>query len=82
MDHIKKAVPGLVEKFNARGNETYEKMVPIILKKGVDNVNLAMFSDEMRGNVLNAVAEKLLKKGKNPGSNKHIHKDRQQAEAC
>ncbi len=64
MDHIKKEVKGLVEKYNNQGNATYEKMVPIILRKGVDNVNLSMFGEEMRNNIMNSVGEELIKKGK------------------
>lgn len=64
VEHIKKEVKGLVEKYADKDSATYNKMVPIILKKGVENVNLSMFGEEMRCNILNAVGEELVKKGK------------------
>ena len=64
MEHIKKEVKGLVEKYHGKDSATYEKMVPIILKKGVENVNLSMFGEEMRNNIMNSVGEELIKKGK------------------
>jgi len=64
MDHIKNEVKGLVEKYNNQGHATYEKMVPIILKKGIECVNLSMFGEEMRNNIMNSVGEELVKKGK------------------
>ena len=36
---------------------TFRKLVPVLLEKGVDNVNLSMFNDETRKKLLNALGE-------------------------
>ena len=64
VDQLKNIVPELVQKFNAEKEDTFKRMVPIVLKKGLENTNLDMFGEDMQRGILNAVAEELVKKGR------------------
>src|SRR3989338_6826210 len=48
----------LSEDFN-----TFKKLVPVLLEKGVDNVNLSMFNEATRKKLLDALGEEYLRKG-------------------
>ena len=42
---------------------SFSKLVPVILKKGIENVNLSMFTDETRNQILEAVGDEYVKRG-------------------
>ena len=65
---IKRMVGNIVEKnqeFLIQKDDTnkFDKMVPQLLRKGVDNLNLSMFSPEMKFNLLTALGEAYRRKG-------------------
>ncbi len=63
MDHLTKAAPRLVEEHNAAGDSNaFSKIIPALMKKGLENVNLSMFSEEKKMELLNAAAEEYLKR--------------------
>ena len=69
VDQIKERAAELVQQYSSENENTFRRMVPIVLKKGLENINLEMFSDEVRTGILNAVAEELVKKGQGIGIN-------------
>src|SRR3989344_6374723 len=48
----------------------FKKFVPALLQKGVENLNLSMFSEEMRATVLNLLADEYLRRGNLHGAAK------------
>ena len=46
--------------------ENFKRIVPSLLDKGLDNINLNMFSEEMRVGLLNAMGDEYARKGKLP----------------
>ena len=64
VEQLKHIVPDLVNKFNAEKDNTFRRMVPIVLKKGLENISLDMFDEQVQKGILNAVAEELVKKGR------------------
>src|SRR3989338_1351470 len=66
---IKNVVMGIVEEaegvFNSEPKDSYKfsKIVPSLLKKGIDNLNLSMFSQEVKCSILTALGEEYRKKG-------------------
>src|SRR3989344_321227 len=63
MDHLTKAAPRLVEEYNAGVDDSaFSRVIPALMKKGLDNVNLSMFSEEKKKELLNAAAEEYLKR--------------------
>jgi len=53
VDHIKRDVSRLVEEFSSKTDENpFSKVIPALMKKGLDNVNLSMFSEEKKKDVL------------------------------
>ncbi|MDD5332060.1 MAG: hypothetical protein PHE43_04575 [Candidatus Nanoarchaeia archaeon] len=62
-------VPDLVKddfKIKQSNISQFRKIVPALMEKGVDNLDLSMFSDDMRNEILNAVGEEHLLKGRLP----------------
>ena len=43
--------------------DNFKRIVPVLLEKGIDNVNLSMFDDATRGKLLNALGEEYIRKG-------------------
>src|SRR3989338_6878634 len=67
---IKKMVTEMVEKnqlvMPKEDLSNFKKLVPALIDKGVDNLNLSMFSNEMKLGLLNALGDEYLRKGKVP----------------
>ena len=42
---------------------SFERLVPSLIEKGIENINLSMFSEEMRRDLLNAAGDEYLKRG-------------------
>ena len=63
MEYIKKEVGDLLEKYSKDESNQFRQLVPYILEKGLDNINLSMFSEDMKAELLNAVGEEYLKRG-------------------
>ena len=61
VDNITKNIKKLVDE-NEQGS-SYAKIVPSIVKKGIDNVNLSMFDDDTRSGLLNAAGDEFFKRG-------------------
>ncbi|MDD5253577.1 MAG: hypothetical protein PHG05_00545 [Candidatus Nanoarchaeia archaeon] len=62
-------VPDLIKddfKIKQTNLSQFRKIVPALIEKGVENLDLSMFSQEMRNEVLNAVGEEHLLKGRLP----------------
>ncbi|MDD5177765.1 MAG: hypothetical protein PHT54_00565 [Candidatus Nanoarchaeia archaeon] len=62
-------VPELVKdefKLKQSNISQFRKIVPALIEKGVENLDLSMFSQEMRNEILNAVGEEHLLKGRLP----------------
>ena len=57
VDQIKERVPELVAKYSQAKDTTYQRMVPIVLKKGLENINLDMFGEETQKQIYDAVGE-------------------------
>ena len=66
---VKKMVAEIVdsnEKFMSHSSqdmENFKRIVPVLLEKGIDNVNLSMFDDATRGKLLNALGEEYVRRG-------------------
>src|SRR3989344_1286265 len=41
----------------------FRKLIPALLQKGVEQLNLSMFSEEMRATILNSLADEYLRRG-------------------
>ena len=63
MEHIKRDAPRMVEEFAKEEQSGIKKIVPSILRKGIENLNLSMFDEETKRKLLNATGEELMKKG-------------------
>src|SRR3989344_5546632 len=64
MVNIKKILPSIFESISdEKKDEKYEKIVPAIMKKGLKNVNLDMFDDKTRGELVNATGRQYFKRG-------------------
>ncbi|MEK6835276.1 MAG: hypothetical protein AABX61_03375 [Nanoarchaeota archaeon] len=61
VDDIKRNIRQLVEE--NEGSGSFAKIVPSIVKKGIDSVNLNMFDDSTRGGLLNAAGDEFVKRG-------------------
>jgi len=61
MENLEGNIKQLVEE--NEGGGSFAKIVPSIVKKGIDNVNLNMFDDETRYGLLNASGDEFLKRG-------------------
>src|SRR3989344_9279147 len=63
VEHIKRDSYRLVEEFtNAPVENPFSKVIPALMKKGLENVNLSMFSEEKKRELLNAAGEEYLKR--------------------
>src|SRR3989338_10053471 len=64
---IKKMVMDIVEDnekvLSIKNDNRFAKIVPSLLKKGIENLNLSMFSPELKFNILTALGEEHRKKG-------------------
>ncbi len=64
VEHIKKVVPELFKEYTASENDMFRKMVPLILKKGLEKVDVSMFDENTRKELMDAVGDECFKKGK------------------
>ena len=63
VDYIKRDVSKMVEEYSAKTDDNpFSKIIPALMKKGLENVNLSMFSDDKKKELLNAAAEEYLKR--------------------
>src|SRR3989344_4025878 len=46
----------------------FRKLIPALLQKGVEQLNLSMFSDDMRATILNSLADEYLRRGNLQGA--------------
>src|SRR3989344_1711717 len=65
---VQKLVTDIVEKnagiLNPKEDPNkFSKMVPSLMKKGIDNLNLSMFNHELKFNILSALGEEYRRKG-------------------
>ena len=51
VDQIKEMVPELVAKYNSDKEDTFKRMVPMVLKKGLENISLDMFNEEIQQHI-------------------------------
>src|SRR3989338_4002129 len=61
VEEIKASIKQLVEE--NEGASSFAKIVPSIVKKGIDNVNLNMFDENTRNGLLNAAGDEFVKRG-------------------
>ena len=61
MEDITKNIKQIVQE--NEGASSFAKIVPSIVKKGIDSVNLNMFDDQTREGLLNAAGEEFIKRG-------------------
>src|SRR3989344_2412688 len=53
----------MVEEFSSRTEDNpFSKIIPALMKKGLDNANLSMFSEEKKKELLNAAGDEYLKR--------------------
>src|SRR3989338_4711403 len=52
-----------VKFMNIQEDSAFRKLVPALLQKGVDGLNLSMFGEEMRAAILDALADEYLRRG-------------------
>src|SRR3989338_3341717 len=63
VDYIKRDVSRMVEEYSSKTDENpFSKIIPALMKKGLENANLSMFSDEKKRELLNAAAEEYVKR--------------------
>jgi len=63
VEHIKRDSYRLVEEFSNKQDENpFGKIIPALMKKGLENANLSMFSEEKKKELLNAAGEEYLNK--------------------
>src|SRR3989338_2005211 len=63
VDYIKRDVSRMVEEYSAKTDENpFSKIIPALMKKGLENANLSMFSEEKKKELLNAAGEEYLKR--------------------
>ena len=74
VEHIKRKVPEMMKNFCDEDDSPYAKIIPLVLDKGIDNINLSMFDEEVRKGILNAVGEFCLEKGRLPDALKAFYK--------
>src|SRR3989338_801495 len=43
--------------------ENFKRIVPVLLEKGIDNVNLSMFDEATKSKLLNALGEEYIRRG-------------------
>ena len=43
--------------------ENFKRIVPVLMEKGIENVNLSMFDDHTKSELFNALGEEYLRKG-------------------
>ena len=48
----------------------FRKLIPALLQKGVEQLNLSMFSDDMRSTILNSLGDEYLRRGNLQGAAK------------
>ncbi|MEK6828484.1 MAG: hypothetical protein AABX78_03980, partial [Nanoarchaeota archaeon] len=53
------------EKFMSKSQdlENFKRIVPVLLEKGIDNVNLSMFDEGTKSKLLNALGEEYVRRG-------------------
>ena len=56
---IKDKIPEIWEE-HQREESSFKKIVPALIKKGIDNVNLSMFTPEVRNELLNAAGDEFV----------------------
>jgi tetratricopeptide (TPR) repeat protein len=61
MENVKTNIKNLIEE--NEGASSFAKIVPSIVKKGIDEVNLNMFDDHTREGLLNASGDEFVKRG-------------------
>src|SRR3989338_11088031 len=66
VEHITKMAPELLEKYSAtdEDRDMFQRMVPVILRKGIDDIDLSMFDESTKIKLLDAVGDECFKKGK------------------
>jgi len=62
MDHIKRDVSRMVEEQAKTEDNPFSKVIPALMKKGLENINLSMFSEDKKRELLNAAAEEYFKR--------------------
>ena len=64
VEHIKKVVSQMIEEHDDSEKNLFRKMVPLILKKGLDKVDTSMFDEDTKNKLMDAVGDECFKKGK------------------
>ena len=64
VEHIKNKISDLVDEYYKKeeDNSSFKKIVPTLIKKGLENVNLSMFSEERKKELLEAVGDEFLRR--------------------
>ena len=60
---IERVVPRIMEDISSVEKDRPLKIIPAIMKKGIDNINLSMFNEELRRRLLNATGDEYFKRG-------------------
>ena len=62
MEHIKRNVSKLVDEVEGKQDSPFAKIIPALMKKGLENANLSMFTEEKKKELLNAAGEEYVKR--------------------
>ena len=63
VEHIKKSISKIMDEVQKVDDAEFSKIVPALLKKGIDNIDLSMFGDEAKIDLLNRAGDELYKRG-------------------
>src|SRR3989344_3038218 len=66
VEYIKKSISKLMDDVQKVEDAEFSKIVPALLKKGVDNIDLSMFGDVDKSDLLNRAGDELFKRGNYP----------------
>jgi len=66
---IEKYMPGIMKTIDSGLNQkedtdTHKRLVPALIRKGIDSINLSMFNEDTKKKLLNAAGTELFKKGR------------------
>ena len=63
VEYIKKSISKIMDEVQKGDDAEFSKIVPALLKKGLDNIDLSMFNEETKVELLNKAGDELYKRG-------------------
>ena len=63
MEELKKDISKIMEDQSKEDDNQFRQIIPILIKKGLDNLDLSMFNESMKIKLLTAAGDEYLKRG-------------------